>query len=224
LRQRIVQAAWQLGDERYSINAAAQNLVRIFEDASLNLELPPKPLVLIVNVFYPPQAIGGATRVVHDNVRYLSTAYKDDFRIEVFTTVYGKPHDYEISCYVQDGVRVTARARPADSAIDSAVVDSRVAEVFGKFLEEICPSLIHFHCVQPLVLAVAGPSKVGNFARANLDLGRFGCASCPLCKASVAIDQPLAGFAGLIDLDEQAIFPCRNPHQEHRDLLSQEEA
>jgi len=134
LRQRIGQEAWRRVRQAYNIEAAARNLVGIFEHASPPRELPAKSTVLIVNVFYPPQALGGATRVVHDNVRHLSAAYEDDFRIEVFTTVYGRERDCEVSCYVQDGVRVTALARPADSNLESAVVDSRVAEIFGSFV------------------------------------------------------------------------------------------
>jgi len=94
LRQRIGQEAWRRVQQTYSIAAAARNLMDIFEDASPRAELPAKPTVLIVNVFYPPQALGGATRVTHDNVRHLSTAYEEDFRVEVFTTVYGRERDY----------------------------------------------------------------------------------------------------------------------------------
>src|SRR3984893_4455456 len=159
LRQRIGHAAWRRVRKTYSIEAAARNIMAIFEDASPPQELPAKPLVLIVNVFYPPQAIGGATRVVHDNVRHLSTAYKDDFRIEVFTTVYGRERDCEVSSYVQDGVRVTALARPAESDVESAVVDSRVAEIFGSFLDEIRPPLIDFHCIHRLTASVVSAAE-----------------------------------------------------------------
>jgi glycosyltransferase involved in cell wall biosynthesis/tetratricopeptide (TPR) repeat protein len=159
LRQQIGQEAWRRVHEIYNIEAAARNLVKIFDDASPQLELPKKPTVLIVNVYYPPQALGGATRVVHDNVRHLSTAYKDDFQIEVFTTVYEQERNYELSCYVQDQVRVTALARPADWNVESAVVDSRVAEIFGTFLDEIRPSLIHFHCIQRLTTSVVSVAE-----------------------------------------------------------------
>jgi glycosyltransferase involved in cell wall biosynthesis len=159
LRQRMGREAWRRVRQTYNIEAAAQNLVRIFEECAPFPELPRKPIVLIVNVFYPPQALGGATRVVHDNVRHLSTAYEEDFRIEVFTTVHGRERDYEVSCYVQDGVRVTALARPADPNIESAVVDGRVAEIFGSFLDEIRPSVIHFHCIQRLTASVVSAAK-----------------------------------------------------------------
>jgi glycosyltransferase involved in cell wall biosynthesis len=159
LRQRMGREAWRRVRQTYSIEEAAQNLVKIFEECAPFLELPSKPIVLIVNVFYPPQAIGGATRVVHDNVRHLSTAYEDDFRIEVFTTTHGREQDYETSSYVQDGVRVTALARRSHPDVESAVVDNRVGQIFGAFLDEVRPSLIHFHCIQRLTASVVSAAE-----------------------------------------------------------------
>ncbi len=159
LRERMGLEAWRRVCQTYNIEAAAQNLVRIFEECASFPKSPPKPIVLIVNVFYPPQALGGATRVVHNNVCHLSTAYEEDFRIEVFTTTHGGEQDYETSSYVQDRVRVTALARPSHPDVESAVVDNRVGEIFGAFLDEIRPSLIHFHCVQRLTASVVSAAR-----------------------------------------------------------------
>ncbi len=159
LRQRMGWEAWRRVRQTYSIEAVAQNLVKIFEECVPFPELPSKPIVLIVNVFYPPQAMGGATRVVHDNVRHLSTAHEDDFRIEVFTTTHGGERDYETSSYVQDGIRVTALARRSHPDVESAVVDTRVGQIFGDFLDEIRPSLIHFHCIQRLTASVVSAAE-----------------------------------------------------------------
>jgi glycosyltransferase involved in cell wall biosynthesis len=154
LRQRIGHEAWRRVRQNYHIEAAAKNLVKIFTELAPPPAPRTKPTILIVNVFFPPQAIGGATRVVHDNIWHLSTKYNDDFRVEVFTTSYGTARDYEMMCYVQDGIRVTALGRPEDSGIESAVLDNRVGEIFGTFLDELCPSLIHFHCIQRLTASV----------------------------------------------------------------------
>jgi glycosyltransferase involved in cell wall biosynthesis len=159
LRQRIGHAAWRRVHQTYNIEAAAQNLVKILQECAPFPAAAPKPLVLIVNVYYPPQAIGGATRVVHDNVRHLSTTYKDDFRIEVFTTTHDEERDYETSSYVQDGVRVTALARRSHLDVESVVADDRVGQIFGSFLDEIRPSLIHFHCIQRLTASVVSAAN-----------------------------------------------------------------
>ncbi len=159
LRHRMGRNAWQRVRETYSSEQATQNLVRIFNECSPVREARPRPTVLIVNVFYPPQTIGGATRVVHDNVRHLSTAHQDDFRVEVFTTLIGGVRDNEISCYVQDGVRVTAVARRSDSDVENAVADDGIREIFGEFLDELQPSLIHFHCIQRLTTSALSAAK-----------------------------------------------------------------
>ncbi|WP_336043478.1 glycosyltransferase, partial [Pseudooceanicola nanhaiensis] len=69
LRRSIGRAARERVMDRYAIPAMGANLARIFD--AVRPEAPPKPRLLVVNVFYPPQAIGGATRVVHDNVSML---------------------------------------------------------------------------------------------------------------------------------------------------------
>ncbi|MBE7213213.1 MAG: glycosyltransferase, partial [Gluconacetobacter diazotrophicus] len=62
LRRRIGDAARRKAMSDYAPAAMAENLSRMLRSVS-----PPapdrKPLVLVVNVYYPPQAIGGATRV-----------------------------------------------------------------------------------------------------------------------------------------------------------------
>jgi glycosyltransferase involved in cell wall biosynthesis/cytochrome c-type biogenesis protein CcmH/NrfG len=159
-RRRIGFQAWQQVRQAYGIDAAARNIREIFRQCAPAHEAPEKPTVLIVNVFYPPQAIGGATRVVHDNVRHLSQKYKNDFDIEVFTSTHDDKEDYAVSCYLQDGVRVTALARPSDPNIETAISDLRTEEIFGGYLDETRPALIHFHCIQRLTASVVTAAEM----------------------------------------------------------------
>jgi glycosyltransferase involved in cell wall biosynthesis len=154
LRWRIGIEAWRRARESYSLAAAADNITRIIESVSPARPSGPKPTVLIVNAFYPPQAVGGATRIVHDNVKHLVAKYGDTFSVQVFTTLVGDENDYEIACFVQDGVRVTAVVRPAKAEIEARTVDERMGEIFARFLETIRPSLVHFHCIQRLTVSV----------------------------------------------------------------------
>jgi glycosyltransferase involved in cell wall biosynthesis/cytochrome c-type biogenesis protein CcmH/NrfG len=154
LRYRMGLKAWQRVRHDYGIEASARNIDQIFNECKPAREAPEKPVVLIVNVFYPPQAIGGATRVVHDNVRHLSARYRDDFKIEVFTSTHGGREDYKVSCYTQDGVRVTALDRPTDPSIEAAIYDDRIEQIFGAYLDETRPSVIHFHCIQRLTTSI----------------------------------------------------------------------
>jgi glycosyltransferase involved in cell wall biosynthesis/tetratricopeptide (TPR) repeat protein len=154
LRRRIGLEAWRRVQESYSVAAAADNMARILDSVTRAQRPCPKPTVLIVNVFYPPQSVGGATRIVHDNVKHFVAKYADVFSVEVFTTRMGEEQDYEISCFVQDGVRVTAVARPANAEIEAQVADKRMGKIFASFLDNVRPSLVHFHCIQRLTVSV----------------------------------------------------------------------
>ncbi len=158
LRQRIGNAARDRIRRDYGLDAMAGSLRRIFDQVAPACE--PLPTILIVNVFYPPQAIGGATRVVHDNVRHLAAHYGDQFNVEVFTSVEGGSVPYQVQSFVIDGVRVTGITTPDDPDIERSIKDERMGTVFGQVLDHLRPALVHFHCIQRLtpsiVLAALG--------------------------------------------------------------------
>ena len=153
LRQRIGDAARERICQDYGIDAMAGSLRRIF-DQVVPVGEPPLPAVLIVNVFYPPQAIGGATRVVHDNVRHLAAHYGDRFNVEVFTSIEGGATPYEVQSYVMDGVRVTGVTTPDDPDIERRVKDDKMGAVFGQVLDHLRPAMVHFHCIQRLTPSI----------------------------------------------------------------------
>jgi len=118
-----------------------------------------KPKLLIVNVFYPPQAIGGATRVVHDNVTDLRQKYAADFDIEVLCTLEGGPRPYEVNAATRDGVRVWS-VTAADGAETMRPQDPFMADVFARLIDQIAPDLIHFHCIQRLTASVVDVARL----------------------------------------------------------------
>jgi len=132
----------------------AENLGSILKNVQPLSTTAVKPTIVIVNVYYPPQAVGGATRVVHDNVRQLAEAYKDDFNVEVFATGWGANEDYEICSYVMDGVRVTSVLRAEAPDLESATVDLKMEDIFRNYLRRVGPALIHFHCIQRLTVSM----------------------------------------------------------------------
>jgi glycosyltransferase involved in cell wall biosynthesis len=153
MRRRIGLAARQLVHDAYNIPRMAESLSCIFAQTAHVAPSPPKPTIVIVNTSYPPQAVGEATRIVHDNVRYLAKTFPNDFQIEIFTTGWGK-QDYEIACHVCDGVRVTAVHLPLSTEIAQADQDERVAQLFAEYLDRVDPALIHFHGIQRLTVSV----------------------------------------------------------------------
>lgn len=107
--------------------------------------------IALVNVFFPPQSIGGATRVVEDNFDLLVERYAEDFDLVVFTSdaeMHEKPHQLE--CYLHKGVRVYRSSVLFREHMDWYAWDKEMGELFDRFLEFERPDKIHFHCVQRL--------------------------------------------------------------------------
>jgi len=152
LRQRIGEAARQRVLRDYALPAMAASWTGIF-DTVRPAAARSKARLLIVNVFYPPQDIGGATRVVQDNVADLLSLYGDHYEIDVIATLEGGTRPHHVDCYARDGVRVwTITAR---DAIDTMQVsDHRMADVFDRLLTRIAPDLVHVHCIQRLTASV----------------------------------------------------------------------
>lgn len=151
-RRRIGEAAYKSALDRYGVARMARNMRDILGQLS-----PPrsrKRKVVIVNVFYPPQAVGGGTRVVHDNVRELCNLYGDEYEVEVFTTIVGGVTPYDVITYVSDGIRVTGVVAPNARDLALRPLDPRMEEVFGQYLHRTTPDLVHFHGVQRLSASV----------------------------------------------------------------------
>ncbi len=110
---------------------------------------PRKTRLMVVNVFYPPQAIGGATRVVADNVRHLTEHYGDDYSIDIVTTLEGAVTPHELHPVSHSGTRIWSlaadRTRPEDAIADPRM-DTRMEELFDR----IDPEIVHIHCIQRL--------------------------------------------------------------------------
>ncbi|MCQ0988467.1 glycosyltransferase [Jiella marina] len=153
LRRRVGEKAREKALTRYSIPAMAESITETIRAVTLP-EPDKRKRVLIVNVFYPPQAIGGATRVVHDNVRHLKQKYSDEFSFEVFCSIEGASEGYKVSSHASDGVRVVGVTTPDLPDIDRRVHDEEMGKVFSEYLDVCQPDIIHFHCIQRLTTAI----------------------------------------------------------------------
>ncbi|GAN54797.1 glycosyltransferase [Tanticharoenia sakaeratensis] len=151
LRRKIGEAAYR---DAISIHGP-ERLSRLCHDILTEVEPTPdtRPRILVVNVFYPPQAIGGATRVVHDTVVDLSRAENPKYHFEIFTSLEGgTPHVPEI--HVRDGVAVTA-VGPLDVEDKDAIADDPLmVEQFETVVDRVRPTLVHFHCIQRLTVGI----------------------------------------------------------------------
>jgi len=111
-----------------------------------------RPRLLSVNVFYAPQAFGGATILAEALNGHLSQLGWD---VAVFTTIPdaqagGKPlHRYQWGSAMVFGVPFSA-ARCAAGEQSSAAV----REAFAAVLDAVDPQLVHIHCLQGLGLTL----------------------------------------------------------------------
>ena len=150
-RLRIGAAARGAAMQRYGVATSAANIAGILNGIAPAVV---RRRVLIVNVYFPPQAIGGATRVVADNVRDLAARHGDALEIEVFTTTEGGERPYALRSYMWEGIRVTAVTAGSAGNVDSNPDDPRMGEIFDRHLEHFRPDVVHFHCIQRLSAAV----------------------------------------------------------------------
>lgn len=115
--------------------------------------------IALVNVFFPPQAIGGATRVLADNIEVLAADYSDRFELVGFTSDFGRQVAYSIDVYAHRGFRVYRAGAPRRPHMDWIPRDQAMGDLFGEFLDFEKPDLVHFHCIQRLTGSVVEAAR-----------------------------------------------------------------
>lgn len=121
-----------------------------FNDGIKNQEVRKKKKIAIVHVCFAPQTIGGATRVVEDQVSHLIEEYPE-YEICVFTTnIYSNDNLYQLETYQHKSATIYRTAVPLDSFVDFRAEDIAMYRAFQNFLLIEKPDLVHFHCIQRL--------------------------------------------------------------------------
>ncbi|MDE5079829.1 MAG: tetratricopeptide repeat protein, partial [Trichodesmium sp. St18_bin1] len=162
LRSSLAEAAYQKTVKNYSVPVMAKNIQQIImtgieqeiEKGNLVRRCSTKQKLLIVNVFYPPQSIGGGTRVVRDNVDIFMEKYRDKYEVQVFTSDNDNSVPYQITEYTYKNVHVTKVSTPMQEGMDWQYKNPEMYDIFAQYLEFNQPDLIHFHCVQRLTASV----------------------------------------------------------------------
>jgi len=154
LRKQVGEKARQVALDRYGPQRMAERMGAVIRQIEATLPKRRKQL-LIGNVFFAPQSIGGATRVVEDNVREIRQIVGDEWEITILATKEGGETPYEIDWHVVDGVRVFTITAPIAQDIDSRSVDKAMIDPISRCLDEIQPDLVHMHCIQRLTTSFA---------------------------------------------------------------------
>ncbi len=123
---------------------------------------PKRRKVAIVNVFFPPQSVGGATRIVADNIAVLQEEYSEDFELVAFTTDVHHQPAYQMDVYTYNDMRVYKVSTVFQEHMDWHYKDERMREIFYQFLAFEKPDVVHFHCIQRLTGSVVEVTKEQN--------------------------------------------------------------
>jgi len=160
LRTRIGMRARELVHSKYAPQAGAGSIAAIMESVSDERRKgagskADKPLILVVNAFFWPQMIGGATRVVRDNIDWFRDHASDAFEFQAFCAVEGARRPYETRTHLYRGMRVASVTHPMRAGMDWEPADEEMGRIFRAYLERWRPALIHFHCIQRLSVCIA---------------------------------------------------------------------
>ena len=115
--------------------------------------------IALVNVFFPPQSIGGATRILADHVDELAKFHGDEFELVIFTSDVNTRPSHKLKQYLYKGCRVYQASIIFREYMDWHPKDDKMAKLFSDFLDLEKPDLVHFHCVQRLTASVVEATK-----------------------------------------------------------------
>lgn len=156
-RKQLGQNARQKALANYSLSNGAKALTDALAPAlqDNSASATRKPRILIVNVFFPPQSIGGATRVVVNNIDdYIEAGAAERFDFAVATTDHDAPVAYQERIDSYRGLPVFRVATPAEHDLDWKPEDPRMGDWFESVLERFQPDMVHFHCIQRMTVSV----------------------------------------------------------------------
>ncbi len=155
LRERIGTAARVKAAERFSLEAGSASLERALALADAAVAerdgRRTKPRLMIVNVYFPPQTIGGATRVVRDNIdSWIASGAADDYEIAVVTTDHEAQPAGRLRVDSYRGLPVFRISTPLEINMDWRPLNPEIGWMFGELLALWRPELVHFHAPQRL--------------------------------------------------------------------------
>ncbi|MFC3173275.1 glycosyltransferase [Novosphingobium bradum] len=156
-RERIGAAARARALHDYALEAIGAAWPAVFAPApapapapaSAAAPAPRRPRVLVVNVFFAPQSLGGATRVVEDNVHHLAEDGGIDLAVFCLDHGFGPPGRLRTTGFGSVPVYRVALPPGGEGLID----DPAVLPAFRRVLDLFAPDLVHFHCMQRLTAA-----------------------------------------------------------------------
>ncbi|MDQ6869425.1 MAG: glycosyltransferase [Pseudomonadota bacterium] len=160
LRKRVARCARDKAATLYSLEANAKIFAAMFPPLFQTQQKPfalthAKRRVLLVNIFFHPQTVGGSPRVVRDNLDcFLDGDAKRDFDFGVVTTDFGGEGSNLIRVEDYRGCPVFRVSPPDVPNLEWWSSHPTMGKAFRDILDIWRPDLVHFHCVERLSAAV----------------------------------------------------------------------
>lgn len=114
-----------------------------------------RPRILFANVFAPPQTIGGATRVLLDNISYMQEHASGNYDFAILASDDGNSHRGETRVDSWNNIPVFRIATPQEIDMDWRTYNSEVDAQTRRIITLFRPDLVHIHCLPRLSVAVA---------------------------------------------------------------------
>ena len=161
LRQKIGKAAHERILQEYSLDRLGASLKGSLEEEVRGLAPTTmvKPKIAMVNVYFSPQSIGGATRVFEGNISAYREQHGDKYDFVVFTSGMGEGVPHEVRVDSDNGMRVYRANVIFRENMDWLPQDQNMGEIFKRFLEVEQPDMVHFHCVQRLTGSIVEATR-----------------------------------------------------------------
>lgn len=109
----------------------------------------PKLKVLLCHVFFAPQSIGGATRVVEDNVRFAQKS-QGEVDMLIFATDEGREPDGLVRFDSFGPYNIVRISTPLEKNMDWRPFNEYNEALFERLIDAYNPDVVHFHCMQRL--------------------------------------------------------------------------
>ena len=148
LRGELVKNAHKKLRTSYSIKENCKNLAALLPPIRSGLADQRKPRILLVNLFFPPQTIGGSTRVTRDNLDYFISNAGEEFDFSVVTTDLYADTPYRMRVEDYRGAPVFRISTPQELNMEWRPDNPEIKDMFIDIMAYWKPDLVHFHCVR----------------------------------------------------------------------------
>jgi glycosyltransferase involved in cell wall biosynthesis len=164
LRSRIGRTAKASAQARFSQQVAAQALATCLDSVrSHRKSARAKPRLMLANVYFPPQTIGGATRVLKDNIdAFIDFGLCDEFDLAILTTDAGVQSPGEITVDSYRGLPVFRISTPEEVNMDWRPSNPSIGALFSRIHDLWKPDIMHFHCIQRLTGSIVDTCRQNN--------------------------------------------------------------